>query len=78
MYVSEAANGDGKWLWTSAAKDGRLESNLNEQSSFKYVQFGEWPPQTGDGQTPWLWAGMSLCVLIGAAGLIWVLRRKRK
>ena len=78
VYVSGAANGDGKWLWTSAAKDGRLESNLNEQSSFKYVQFGEWPPQTGDGQTPWLWAGIALCTLLFAAGVLVLVNRKRR
>lgn len=80
VYATEAVSGSGKRLWISEAKDGRLESNLNETSSFKYVQFGEWPelPQTGDNARPWLWAGMgALCVLLMAVGIPAAAARKR-
>ena len=82
IYVSESSDGAAKWRWLSIA-DGELAETSTKTTPFLYVEFLDpsfygTMPQTGDGQTPWLWAGMSLCVLIGAAGLIWALRRKRK
>ena len=73
VFVSEATSGAGMWQWTSAAKDGRLESDLDDQSSFKYVQFGLFPkmPETGDTQAPLLVGRARACsVLLGAAGML--------
>lgn len=80
VYVSEAASGAGMRRWTSLA-DGKLAGNDYPyiSSPFRFVQFGEplavsSPPQTGDPASPWLWAGIGLPGLLGAA---WIARQLR-
>ncbi len=70
VYVSEAVSGSNLERWYSAAQ-GELAMTSTLSSPFKYVRFvvPVNAPQTGDGRTPWLWAGIALCALLGAAGV---------
>ena len=78
-YVSETADSFAKRLWTSEA-DGRLVTTIGNFSPFLYAEFQGTgitaAPQTGDVSRPWLWAGIALLSLLGAAGLA-AARRKR-
>ena len=69
-YVSSSSSGSGKSLWETAA-DGVLVKSPAAVSPFRYAEFiGPDPPQTGDGQAPWLWLGVAgLCLLL-AAGMM--------
>ncbi len=72
VYASKSTSGTAPILWESDA-DGILTSLLlvPSMSEFLYVRFTQpvTPPQTGDVQTPLLWTGIALFVLLGAAGL---------
>jgi len=82
IWVSTDSGGAGKAVWDSSI--GRLASNYNGYSGYKYVEFSETGvvspqiPQTGDAQTPWLWLCAGLIALLGAAGTTMLLRRKRR
>ncbi len=80
-YVSKDISGYGKYIWHSAA-DGELAYTNYVTSPFQYVEFmlpetGE-NPQTGDGAHLWLWAGIALCALLGAAAAGPAAAKKRR
>ncbi len=81
VYVSEYASGADMRRWTSSA-DGILAGDvyLSKTSTFRFVQFGEFPetPQTGDSSAPWLWSGIGAACLLLAAGAVLAMRRKRR
>lgn len=82
-FVSDDAAGLGRWQWTSKA-DGELAASATP-SPFRYVQFSERraqsaasaaAPQTGDGASPWVWAGLALCAAICAARMAIAVRKR--
>ena len=73
-YVSNLADGDGKWRWYSAA-DGELASNWEAASPFRYIEFIMCIPQTGDSTRLWLWASIAVLALAARAGMLLQLRR---
>ena len=68
-YVSNLADGDGKWRWYSAA-DGELASTWAAASPFKYIEFIMDIPQTGDDARLWLWLGTAVLAIAAGAGLL--------
>ena len=76
-YASTNSSGSGKSLWSSPA-DGKLIATASNDFRFHYVEFIAYgtAPQTGDGQTPWLWAGIGMICLLSAAGFTAGARRK--
>ena len=77
VFVSRSTDGSNLMPWTSDA-DGRLISIFNAvYSDFLFVRFGGALPQTGDGQTPLLWAVIALLVLSGACVIIRKVTKRR-
>ena len=79
VFVSMYTDGSLPSRWYSDA-DGRLISEVPYYSDFKYVRFtivaDAVMPQTGDNAHPWLWAGIGLLCLLGAAGWVAAARQK--
>lgn len=77
VYGSENSTGSGMRLILPGRSTTQTVS-LSDLSPYRYLWFtaDAAMPQTGDAQTPWLWAGLMLCALLGAAALILRLRKR--
>ncbi len=76
IFVSADRAGSIKTQWFSPA-DGSLTYANGTPSPFLYVEFSPIYPQTGDGRTPVLWAGIALGILFLAAGTFFAAGRRK-
>ena len=80
-YVSEQFSGEGRYLWMSVAPGEEKESDSRVEAwPYRYMEFealAMQAPRTGDESHPWLWAGSALFLLVGVAGMLMTMRKRR-